>query len=988
MVIWGIVWGLIIGALLPGLYDLGWIPGAIIGALVGLTLRYSVRNEFDRRMKDANTKALVQSALQQANAATAATASPPPNLSGAPHVDAPLAPTSMNADATGGNVATQAVPRSAVAPIPLAAEANPSVKFVTAQDEATPTSPQAIAKPAAPAVPATPAAPPAPNVLETAFAAALKWLTSGNTVVRAGVVVLFVGLSFLAKYAAENAMFPVELRLALVGAAGLALLITGFRLRDKREGYAMTLQGAGVAVLYLTVFASFKLYALLPAGFALAIMVAVCALSTMIALLQNSRTLAVIGFAGGFLAPILASTGGGSHVVLFSYYLLLNLAILFIAYKRSWRVLNLVGFVFTFGVATFWGSLRYAPEHFATTQPFLIAFFLIYVAAAIFYAQREATQIKATVNGAVDATLVFGNPIVAFGLQAALVQHVEFAMAFSALALSAFYLLLASILLKRSKDHQRLLTECFLALGVGFATLAVPLALDARWTAAVWAVEGAAVFWVGMRQARWMPRLFGLLLQGVAALSFLSSMHLNVASNYPFANPLFVGALMLAIPAFALAWWTRQPIAHSGSAFAVSYASGEKLLSNPLFILGFLGWLLALWLEVTRLLPGATDATGNRFTAAIAPQMQANLMMLGYVVSALIAAWFSQRTQWPVAAGPAFLTTPVLAFTALANVFNDDRVLNHFGWIFWMIALAVHFVLLRRIDQRLPRQWFVVMHALGVWVIVLLLADVLVYAVNKGDLWRTAWASVVLLVAATLVLIALSIYATSAKAALRWPFATFARSYVWYAAAPLAAIVFFGALIVAITSSGRADPLPYFPLLNPTDLSVALAFAAIFLWLQRLRALGANAPSVLFGRAPKIALAGAAFIAINTVWLRVAHHFAGVAWNADALFDSFVVQTGYAILWTVLALVLMVLAHQRALRSLWMVGAGLLALTVAKLFLVDLSNAGGTERIVAFIVVGVLMLIVGYLAPLPPAALTKATLNPEEDASSEKVGTP
>jgi hypothetical protein len=75
-------------------------------------------------------------------------------------------------------------------------------------------------------------------------------------------------------------------------------------------------------------------------------------------------------------------------------------------------------------------------------------------------------------------------------------------------------------MLKRKQESLKLLTECFLALGTGFATLAVPLALDARWTTAVWAVEGAGVFWVGMRQARWMPRAFGLALQGIAALAF------------------------------------------------------------------------------------------------------------------------------------------------------------------------------------------------------------------------------------------------------------------------------------------------------------------------------------------------------------------------------------------------------------------------------------------------------------------------------------
>jgi uncharacterized membrane protein len=263
--------------------------------------------------------------------------------------------------------------------------------------------------------------------------------------VRLGVVVLFFGLSFLAKYAADNDMFPIELRLALVGLAGIALLAVGFRLRTQREGYAMTLQGAGVAVLYLTVFASFRIYGVLPHLMALAVMVAVCALSTAIALLQNAKALAVIGFAGGFLAPVLMSTGQGNHVVLFSYYTLLNVAILFIALRRSWRLLNLTGFFLTFGVATAWGVRRYTPEHLASTEPFLILFFLIYALTAVFYALRQTPNLKLSMQPAVDSTLVFGTPLVAFGLQAAMVKHIEFAMAFSALILGGFYLVLALV---------------------------------------------------------------------------------------------------------------------------------------------------------------------------------------------------------------------------------------------------------------------------------------------------------------------------------------------------------------------------------------------------------------------------------------------------------------------------------------------------------------------------------------------------------------
>jgi uncharacterized membrane protein len=975
MVFWGTLWGAFIGMLWLQSPDWGWIPGAIIGALMGLTLRFSVRNAIAREAEKLKLRATLEAEAVRPLSANVAT--PTPVAPTAPKVatnegaqQGAVAQTgdtyvdAVNAALADGETAPKTTAALAATAISATAAATNASANAAASDSAAARSQTSAPAPVRAAVPPPPPAePPKPNAIETAFNAAVAWLTGGNTVVRAGVVVLFIGLAFLAKWAADNSLFPPELRLAFVGLAGLALLVTGFRLRDKRAGYAMTLQGAGVAVLYLTVFASFKLYSLIPAGFAFAVMVAVCGLSAAIALLQNSRTLAVIGFAGGFLAPILASTGSGNHIALFSYYLILNLAILFIAYKRSWRVLNLVGFAFTFGVFMLWVNDRYTQDMLANTMPFLVAFFLIYVIAAILYARHEATKFNASMNGAVDATLVFGAPIIAFGIQAVLVRGIEFALAFSALALGAFYLILAIILRKRNAETQRLLIECFIALGVGFVTLAVPLALDARWTAAVWAVEGAAVFWVGMRQARWMPRLFGLALQGVAALAFLNSLHGDTVAAYPFANPLFVGALMLALPAFALAWWTRKALPHSESKLAKSYASFEALLPNPLFIVGFAWWLVALFFEVTRIV----DASDALSRYAIAPAMHMNLMMLGFLVSAFVAERVSKRTGWSVAAWPACGTAIVLAIAVLINLIDGNRVFRNFGWAFWLVALVLHYVLLRRVDSNPPRPWFTMMHVIGVGVIVVLIADALIYAVDRGDLWRTSWASVVLLVAATLTLVALSVWASGERASTRWPLNTFDNAYLWIAAAPIALAVFIGSLLVAVVSNGRADPLPYIPLLNPTDLAITLGLVGIALWLRRLQSMRERLPDAIFGNAPKVALASAAFIAINTVWLRVAHHFGGVAWNADALFNSFLVQTGYAILWTVLAVVLMVLAHRKSIRALWMVGAALLALTVAKLFLVDLSNAGGSERIIAFIVVGVLMLIVGYVAPLPPA---------------------
>ncbi len=948
MVLWGAIWGGVLGLLWPG-GDGEWqlVLGAVLGALAGGTLRASVRGEIRR----------AAAALAQRPAAAAAAAAA---------VAAPANRAATTASPSPEPVA-QATTRAAdfqdTTPMPTQAPAAGGAG--------------AAAQPAAPQPPRPVAEPAAPGLVETLVARARDWLLGGNTIVRLGLVVLFVGLAFLAKYAVENALLPPQLRLAAIAAAGIGLFVAGWRMRSgaERRGYALSLQGAGVAVLYLTVFASFRLYQFLPAGAAFAALALVCAFSAVIAIAQHAQAMAVIGFAGGFAAPLLVSTGQGSHVGLFSYYLVLGIAIAAIAWARAWRLLNLLGFLATFGVATAWGVLKYRPEQFASTEPFLVAFFLLYVAAAILYAIRHDLSARR----AVDGTLVFGVPLVAFGLQAGLVRDTEFGAAFSALAAGAFYLALTGWMAARARrghEASRWLGECFLALGLGFVTLAVPLALDARWTSAVWAVEGAAVYWLGRRQARWLPRAAGLALQGLAAIAYLSAIGHVRAAAWPLANPVFIGALMLAASAFALAWWTREPRAGS-QGWDAKLSAVESSLSPLLLWVGFLWWQFGLNAEIDRV---ALDVQGVPHLA-FEPVVQAHLRLLAWVGTAFALhglALPSRARPWTVAATPAWTVLPVLVLGAIYGALRFDHVFAGGGWAAWPLLLAMHLLMLRRLDAGAPAGWWRWVHAGGVALAVLLLGNLLVFAIGRAQLWQTAWATVVLLVAATAVVLVLAHPAWHQGRARRWPLDRFARSYAWLAGAPLAVALALGALIVAVHSDGNARPLPYVPLLNPTDLSVGLALAACAAWLLQLRRGVLLVPDGVRSPGITLALAGIAFVAINTVWLRVAHHYAGVPWDAGRLFDSFLVQAGYSILWTVLALGVMVAAFRRGSRGAWMAGAALLAVTVAKLFLIDLSNRGGSERIVVFIAVGVLMLVLGYFAPLPPSGARPRAAIPKE----------
>jgi uncharacterized membrane protein len=122
-------------------------------------------------------------------------------------------------------------------------------------------------------------------------------------------------------------------------------------------------------------------------------------------------------------------------------------------------------------------------------------------------------------------------------------------------------------------------------------------------------------------------------------------------------------------------------------------------------------------------------------------------------------------------------------------------------------------------------------------------------------------------------------------------------------------------------------------------------------------------------------LAGFGFIWFNVLLLKTIHLLSGIDYSPEALFGSALVQTSISIAWTIIGLVVMMLASKKSLRQLWIIGATLTAIVVAKLFLLDLSEQGTIERIISFIVVGVLLLVVGYFSPVPPALKENQEVN-------------
>ena len=756
-----------------------------------------------------------------------------------------------------------------------------------------------------------------------------RWFTVGNVPVKIGMLVLLAGVAALLKYASDRGLFalPMELRLAGVAVAALAALVFAWRRREDNRVFALSLQGGAIGVLLLTTYAAFKLYGVLPASAAFALSVVLVAGMGLLAVLQDAKALAVFALLAGFLAPLWLSTGGGNHVALFSYYALLNAAVVAIAWFRSWRILNLLGFAFTFGIGGLWGASGYRPEHYASTQPFLLLFFLFYLAVPILFARRQPEGRRDLVDGC----LIFGVPLVAFTMQAGLVDSIlpdagRMPLALCALGLGVLYAALGWAF--RHRNGYAVLRDSYAVLAVGFATLAVPLALSARATAAVFALEGAGLVWLGLRQGRVLPQFAGTALQLLAggALAVGGLDHAG-ADLRPLLNPTAMGALLVALAGLASAWSMRAH-GRTGAALAfylwgLAWWAGNGMHEIDRFVVHDVrpDALLAF-----AALSGWLAAQAHRRDPA---RVLALTVAAAFAVAMPLALWQTAAHAHPFGGSwgaAAWLLFAVLGLRSLWCLREDEGgaagAAQFAWWLAWPLVVALWGARMAQ-DNGLAQGWFQALLALP-WL-----------ALAALGLWRWHWLAFP--------------RGTRANAGLRTPlacavFAIVAVGWVW-----------------SLSKAVPAAPLPWLPLLNPAELAqlVALGLGAAWLW-------SAHAPATLAPlRTAVVALGGFLLLSVST--LRSVHHWGGVHWDPDLL-STGLAQTSLTVVWSVLGVVAWVIGSRRGRRGLWLAGAVLMGVVLAKLLLVDRQHLGGMLGIVSVIAYGVLCTIVGYLAPAPPRA--------------------
>lgn len=477
------------------------------------------------------------------------------------------------------------------------------------------------------------APPPVPQAPKTTFSSTprsrgngeLEANLLGSWFARAGSVAIFLGAVFAFKYAVDRDLISPAGRVAIGLLAGLAFIGWGeWAHRKTWPLFAQAVAGAGVAIGYLSIWAGYQLYDLMSPTVALVLLALVVVGGGALAIRHNSIALAVLATLGGFLNPILVSTGRGSEISLYTYVLLLDLGVVGIAYLRKWRPLNAVALFSTWflvfvGTFTFEGSQTDDLVGLAFATLFLLLFH------AVSLLNRT---IEAAASDDTDVALLALNALAyfAFGL-----------LVLEGGAESSFALLLglahlgAGLAFRERAESDERLTLTLIGLGVSSLTSAAGLQFEGPVLSTIWALEAMALAAAGTQKGLSKLQLVGAGVFALSVLTSLGSYELGFAYEpaVPLASleslPFVVQILALALAAITLR--RRTDIVQ-----AKAWADVAAVLANVMALVWF---SFELWAAFNR--SGGWSAEGFTFTLSSVWTVYA---------SALLAYGIAARAKW------------------------------------------------------------------------------------------------------------------------------------------------------------------------------------------------------------------------------------------------------------------------------------------------------------------------------------------------------
>lgn len=467
---------------------------------------------------------------------------------------------------------------------------------ITPTAEQTPPAAPRVTPPVAPSVPATPhapvpaqtqiSAPPSPllqtpppgkHVVYTAPHAGtvnppedFENVVAGKWLNYVGIVAILFAAAFFIEYAFENNWIGPRGRIAIGIVCGALLLAwSGWLVRRGYEYFSEGIAALGAAVLYLSLWGGWHYYRIFDSNQVFVGMIVVTAVMVAVALGRNSQRLALLALIGGFLTPLLCSTGTDHEIVLFTYTAILSVGMLALERFRQWTWLPPLAFAAT--EIYFWGwySDFYSPGKLALTMIFALLFFLLFAALPVMRARQEGRMEPG------EYLVTIGNvAIFLIALRMMLWPDDRWTLTVAFLAVAAAHLLVLRMLPAPPRQDSRgevlEVQSLFAGLALLCISLAIPARVDHQWLTIAWAVEGALLVWAGVRIASLRLRAAGLILFAITAGTLLWNQRFmtymiavacfalgcifvkRIAPEFGEAERNVFGALAVAVNAYAL----------------------------------------------------------------------------------------------------------------------------------------------------------------------------------------------------------------------------------------------------------------------------------------------------------------------------------------------------------------------------------------------------------------------------------------------------
>jgi uncharacterized membrane protein len=546
---------------------------------------------------------------------------------------------------------------------------------------------------------------------------------------RIAIVAILIGATLFLKLAVDKHWIGPLGRILVGLAAGAALIVWSERFR-RREflAFSYSLKAIGSGVLYLTLWASFHLYHLVPSAAAFGLMLLVTLWNAWMAWSQNSELLAAYALAGGFATPLLLSTGGNHQVFLFGYLLTIDLATLALVRLRearlkaggvpNWERLLLGALPVTIVYFINWYSEFYSPGQLGSTSIFIGLFFVAFLSVP-FHLPRathdpEEPEVRWQTRAISDVLLPLLNA--AFGALAfysVLEDSARHAwLPWGALVLSALFLVLTRL------PQTAAARAVHLSLAIVFLTIAIPLKATGRWITLSWFAEGVGLLWASARLessaaspsespaeiGTSIPTLLRRLAAVALTLGFFGATALpwwldrtiqSAFFNQRFATAL-AGIAALGVSAW-IAWRAAQsPDARQVTAGSSLFPAWPQLAAACTVALNLLALQAGIDEIVTFWNPGYAYATAPASALPTALSISGFLMLYG---AALLAAGFWKRSAFLRWQGLTLLVIAI-AKTFLYDVrsLNEGyRVVSFLG--LGTLLMAVSFAYVRRTSK-------------------------------------------------------------------------------------------------------------------------------------------------------------------------------------------------------------------------------------------------------------------------------------------------